>query len=944
MSIISEIHKDLEQGAIRLITEHRDRLMAEAMRHCGNMGDAEDLVSCTFLKALRNISSYKSDDNFFGWLKTIMANIHKSELRRPVVRGTMPVDPKILAADENLATNETVERILKDSEHDALREAVERLPAIYRESVVLHYFEEFSVKEIAAIVKAPVGTVFWRLNVARKLLAKDLAVKLGKKKPLAILLALLFGAGALFGAWQAGVSIVESMSKGGEAVSMKPPTIENNQTTFLTTTKEEPAMNIKTLLAAPLLVTTLTTSAAVDVTPFIPEGVTPETPSAGVYTYEYDNDRIVIFADPGNYEFTVPEGASAISYLVVGGGGSGGYYAVGGGGGAGGLLQGTISDPTLPATFAITVGSGGAKGGSYAAGNKGQRSLLSGAGLSVEAHGGGGGSEWNAPPGGTLGSGGGGSAKANSTGANGTAGQGNKGGDGVANASCGAGGGGAGGPGAAAGDGQGGIGLALAITGKEVWYAAGGAGGSSGYENGYCGSAASATAGLDGTGGGGGGSRGTGGSGIVVIRCIYKAMANYTLTLEDSPLGSITANPSQDEYLEGSVVSLTATPQDESVGFIRWGGDATGSEKSTTITMDGNKTVSAVFGYKLAITPSGFGTIVGATSGDVFEPGASVTLTVVPNEGCSFVSWGGDASGSEPTITVTMDRPRTVMAYYKDAAGHTYTEWGYSNTVRIAGKKYCVSVFNTVGNHTWTLPVKKASAIDYLVVGGGGGSGSGKNGRGGAGGGAGGMIYKEGVKVAGGTEFSIQVGAGGVGGTSYSDGGNGGNSVLVGGEITETAFGGGGGGAWAGGKNGGCGGGASMYATGSGGTGSQGFNGGMNTVGVVDCAAGGGGMGGPGGNAGDPNDLTCGNGGEGLPCSITGEDEEVWYAGGGAGGGSKANRLGGKGGGGNTMQSGTNGLGGGGGAPGNSSGFAGGSGVVIIRYALPSQGVMIMLF
>ena len=941
MGIIRTIQTDLTKSALQLIVECRERLYSIAYRECGNAADAEDLVSQTIAKAIQKLDGNTEVENLFAWLRAMMLNLRKDEMRRAVVRGTQPVESEQLESYAG-ADWSTDEKILKDSDSEAIHQAIEELDPKYRQAMLMRYYEDFSFKEIAQILKLPMGTVSRRIQIAHHLLAAKLGSKLGRK-PIAVLLAALLGVGTLFGAWQAGVAMIEARSETGRAVSMKPPTTENNQTT-LTTTKEEPAMNIKTLLAAPLLVTTLTTSAAVDVTPFIPEGVTPETPSAGVYTYEYDNDRIVIFADPGNYEFTVPEGASAISYLVVGGGGSGGGGSSGsstrGGGGAGGLLQGTISDPTLPANFAITVGSGGVAK-KYYVGNSGGNSSLSGAGLSAKAKGGGGSENSSV---GSGGSGGGGSGSKNMNGGSGENGQGNKGGDGINGASCGAGGGGAGGPGAAAGDGQGGIGLALPITGKEVWYAAGGAGQKSAYEDGYCGSAAGNASGRDGTGGGGGGEAGRGGSGIVVIRCIYKAMANYTLTLEDSPLGSITANPSQDEYLEGSIVSLTATPQDESVGFIRWGGDATGSEKSTTITMDGNKTVSAVFGYKLAITPSGFGTIVGATSGDVFEPGADVSLTAVPNEGCSFVSWGGDASGSEPTITVTMDRPRTVIAYYKDAAGHTYTEWGYSNTVRIAGKKYCVSVFNTVGNHTWTLPIKKASAIDYLVVGGGGGSGSGKNGRGGAGGGAGGMIYKEGVKVAGNTEFSIQVGAGGVGGTSYSDGGNGGNSVLEGGEITETAFGGGGGGAYSGGKNGGCGGGASMYATGSGGTGSQGFNGGMNTVGVVDCAAGGGGMGGPGGNAGDPNDLTCGNGGEGLPCSITGEDEEVWYAGGGAGGGSKANRLGGKGGGGNTMQSGTNGLGGGGGAPGNGSGFAGGSGVVIIRYALPSQGVMIMLF
>jgi uncharacterized repeat protein (TIGR02543 family) len=67
-----------------------------------------------------------------------------------------------------------------------------------------------------------------------------------------------------------------------------------------------------------------------------------------------------------------------------------------------------------------------------------------------------------------------------------------------------------------------------------------------------------------------------------------------TVTASPSNGGTVTRSPSQTQYSSGSSVTLTANPASGYV-FVRWEGDATGSENPTTITMNGGKTARAVF-------------------------------------------------------------------------------------------------------------------------------------------------------------------------------------------------------------------------------------------------------------------------------------------------------------------------------------------------------------
>ena len=254
---------------------------------------------------------------------------------------------------------------------------------------------------------------------------------------------------------------------------------------------------------------------------------------------------------------------------------------------------------------------------------------------------------------------------------------------------------------------------------------------------------------------------------------------------------------------------------------------------------------------------------------------------------------------------------------------------------RVESNGYMIHTFTSNG----LFVVKTGGDMEVLVVAGGGGGGA----TGGGGGGAGGLIYTN-LTLVPGTNF-VTVGVGGTG-ASGAAGGDGSNSVFG----VLTACGGGGGGRMTGnGRTGGSGGGGGGWVNGAGaggaGTNGQGNAGGNGYNGGVH-GAGGGGVGGAGGAS---SSSSGGAGGAGRAYGISGS--AVTYAGGGGGGAWDTAGSGGSGSGGNgaTSTAGANGTpntGGGGGGGGRNpdnaqyAGGSGGSGIVIVRYHVPTNGIV----
>jgi RNA polymerase sigma factor (sigma-70 family) len=133
-----------------------------------NDHDAEDLVQETYLKAFRSFSSFQAGTNFRAWIFRILRNtfLKSRPLRERQLMVGLDSEEQIIPA---FATCTTPESLFIDSSGiAAIRTAIEELPAIYREVILMCDVEEASYKEIAEILSIPIGTVMSRLARARR--------------------------------------------------------------------------------------------------------------------------------------------------------------------------------------------------------------------------------------------------------------------------------------------------------------------------------------------------------------------------------------------------------------------------------------------------------------------------------------------------------------------------------------------------------------------------------------------------------------------------------------------------------------------------------------------------------------------------------------------------------------------------------------------------------
>lgn len=161
-----------------------------------NEQDAEDVAQETVLKALKNLSGFRSEAKFGTWLVSIAINEARARLRHARVLKFESVE----AAQED-SEGDFVPAVLTDwrevpseaLERKELREllqtALASLPEIYREVLVLRDVQEFNIADTAATLGVNEGVVKTRLLRARLMMQKILAPQLKSKH----------GSGGLFG-------------------------------------------------------------------------------------------------------------------------------------------------------------------------------------------------------------------------------------------------------------------------------------------------------------------------------------------------------------------------------------------------------------------------------------------------------------------------------------------------------------------------------------------------------------------------------------------------------------------------------------------------------------------------------------------------------------------------------------------------------------------------
>ena len=160
-----------QEAQCALYERYRGSALALAYRKLGNWDEAEELVQDVFIHALDRIGQLRVPEAFGGWLRQIVRRTAINQLTRR--RVTLTMDSAALdAASQHRDTPLTV---ALDSEcREQVRNGLDRLGAIDRQTLEAFYISGQSLIEMAEYFEAPIGTIKRRLHVARKRLAREM--------------------------------------------------------------------------------------------------------------------------------------------------------------------------------------------------------------------------------------------------------------------------------------------------------------------------------------------------------------------------------------------------------------------------------------------------------------------------------------------------------------------------------------------------------------------------------------------------------------------------------------------------------------------------------------------------------------------------------------------------------------------------------------------------
>lgn len=155
-----------------LVERYSERLTHYLFGFLGDVRRCEDLLQDTFLRVYRNRHSYQRIAKFSTWLYTIAGNLARSEYRKRKRRRMYSIQSinreneeyEIALPDDSNTPDRYTESQLQEG---YIQHALKRIPASFREVVVLRDVQQLAYEEIAEITGLPMGTVKSRINRGR---------------------------------------------------------------------------------------------------------------------------------------------------------------------------------------------------------------------------------------------------------------------------------------------------------------------------------------------------------------------------------------------------------------------------------------------------------------------------------------------------------------------------------------------------------------------------------------------------------------------------------------------------------------------------------------------------------------------------------------------------------------------------------------------------------
>lgn len=160
-----------------ILTEYMEKIYGYAIRHTYSREEADELAQEILFAAVQGLENLREEGRFEGWLWGLAANVTRTFRRNMGKRRAIySFDyPEMAELSYNMAelAYEDEYRVEEEEIYSALREKIAMLSALYREIVILYYYDGLTTGAIAERLEIPEGTVSWRLAEARRKLKKE---------------------------------------------------------------------------------------------------------------------------------------------------------------------------------------------------------------------------------------------------------------------------------------------------------------------------------------------------------------------------------------------------------------------------------------------------------------------------------------------------------------------------------------------------------------------------------------------------------------------------------------------------------------------------------------------------------------------------------------------------------------------------------------------------
>ena len=171
-----------------LVRKHERRVFRVALAVLGNVEDAEDAMQDAFIKLYRHLDRFRGESKFTTWLTSIVVNesLQKRQSRKSSVSldESRELDSKPLPGRFEPWTSNPEKLYGKQEIRRLVEEAINALPPIYRETLVLKDIEEMSAEEAAGVLEITVPALKSRLLRARLMLRESLAASFEERPTL----------------------------------------------------------------------------------------------------------------------------------------------------------------------------------------------------------------------------------------------------------------------------------------------------------------------------------------------------------------------------------------------------------------------------------------------------------------------------------------------------------------------------------------------------------------------------------------------------------------------------------------------------------------------------------------------------------------------------------------------------------------------------------------